>query len=192
MNNKYMKHGFQKIALLALMLSAMAPIALKAEKSGSCESRNVGVQEVIEHGAEMLNEELVLDGFIIAACKHGGRKGFIRDIGGEYEGTLRVACVDDCKSFTQDLAGQTLRIKGKVRESRMYAKDIDAWEAQMEAEEHEHAEEGESCHNCPDKADEAKLRARIEEFRKTLKDSGKDYISTIWFDATEWEVVNAQ
>lgn len=148
-----------------------------------------------------VGQAIELHGVMTGVCKHGGKKAFFKNLNPEGSPTLRVQVVEG-SPFDRVYVGNDLLVKGVVRELRIDEAYLADWEARTleslkqheeeEGAEHDDHEEG-GCGNCSggscdDHADNGTLK-RIAQLRNQLANSERGYLSSIWIDGTDWEVI---
>lgn len=170
--------------LFALVLVLAAPLAGRAAES----TAPLGVRTLLTTGETHVGQQIVFEGFVTGVCHSGGKKAFFHDLDPDAAGSLRVERTGAMRAFDQDLKGKTLRVSGTVRELRIDAAYLDAWEARVKAT--EAAKQGEACENDCDASLTAQAAfKRIAGLRAKLAQTPRGYLSSLWVDGQNWEVV---
>jgi hypothetical protein len=181
------------VSACGLVVAASQSIAQEATATSSTGIPSFRVAEIFTPGDKPFDQVVEVEGFPVSVCKRDGKKAWIRDINPEAKGTLRVECLGDMKPFDQTNVGQTVIVRGILREKRLDASYFDEWEASLAA--NENAEEPEDVKggcsgDCGAKASADKTRARITSLRAQLEKSPVGYLSSRWIDGIEWRAVD--
>jgi hypothetical protein len=149
------------------------------------------VQEILASGETHIGEEIQFNGLLIGVCKHGGKKGFFKSEDGDSP-TLRVEIVEG-RPFDRMDVGHIVSITGSLDELRIDENYLSQWEAEIIESHHEHESSKSYCEGaCATGGEETPELKRVETMRKQLEESGKDHLSVIWVNATDWEVTNEE
>lgn len=136
-----------------------------------------------------INEAVELRAMQIGVCSHGGKKAFFKSEDGQ-SATFRVEVVHGGKSFERAHNGDTVIVRGVLRELRIDDAYLNQWEAEATAATHEHESTSGFCEGaCATGKEETPTLKRIAQLRRQLAESGEAYLSSIWVDATDWEVI---
>lgn len=182
-----MKSSSRLLSLLALGVLLIATSVTRAD-----EPAPLGVRALLTDGEAHIGRQIVFEGFVTGVCHSGGRKAFFHDLDPKAAGTLRVERTGGMRAFDQDLGGKTLRVTGTVRELRIDAAYLDAWEARVKATAAEH-EKKEACQNdCDASLSTQAALKRIAALRTKLTATPRGYLSSLWIDGQNWEIVTAQ
>ena len=98
------------------------------------------VSDVLTQGDSLMSDTILVEGYCMHLCKHGGKKAFLN--GGEQGVFLRCNAVD-FEAFAPECLNNTLRVRGLVR-----AIDVPVEGQQVAQEEEHHHEGGEACGFC--------------------------------------------
>lgn len=171
------------------LLSAALGLLLGVSSLLAAETPVVGVRKILTEGSSFVGQPVVLEGFVTGVCHSGGKKAFLHDLDPDAKGNLRVERTGDMKVFDQDLKGQTLQVAGVVRELRIDAAYLDAWEARVKAA-HAAKDEKKECdgHDCDSSLSNDAAIKRINALRAQVAKAPKGYLSSIWVDGTTWKV----
>jgi len=161
---------------------------------------DVQVSDLFGDPDPYIDQEVSLIGVMTGVCKHGGKKAFFKNLDPEGSPTIRVQVVQG-SPFDRVYVGNDLKVSGTVRELRIDEAYLAEWEARTlealkqnagEAEHDDEHEEGGcggcSGASCSDHADNATLK-RIAQLREKLSTEERGYLSSIWIDGTDWEVL---
>jgi len=120
-----------------LLMMAVALVAFTAcQKQAQVKETVYSVGDVLTTGDSLAGDTILVEGYCMHLCKHGGRKAFLN--GGEQGVFLRCNAVG-FEAFAPECINNTLRVRGVVK-----AVDVPVEGAQPVAEEHHHEGE-ESC-----------------------------------------------
>jgi len=119
-----------------LLMMAVALVAFTAcQKQAQVQETVYSVGDVLTTGDSLAGDTILVEGYCMHLCKHGGRKAFLN--GGEQGVFLRCNAVG-FEAFAPECINNTLRVRGVVQ-----AIDVPV-EGQPAAEEHHHEGE-ETC-----------------------------------------------
>lgn len=119
-----------------LFMMAVALVAFTAcQKQAQVTETVYTVSDVLAQGDSLAGDTVLVEGYCMHLCKHGGRKAFLN--GGEQGVFLRCNAVD-FEAFAPECLNNNLRVRGVVQ-----AIDVPV-EGQTVADEHHHEGE-ESC-----------------------------------------------
>jgi hypothetical protein len=119
-----------------LFMMAVALVAFTAcQKQAQVTETVYTVGDVLAQGDSLAGDTVLVEGYCMHLCKHGGRKAFLN--GGEQGVFLRCNAVD-FEAFAPECLNNNLRVRGVVQ-----AIDVPV-EGQTVAEEHHHEGE-ETC-----------------------------------------------
>ena len=120
-----------------LLMMAVALVAFTAcQKQAQVQETVYSVSDVLTTGDSLAGDTILVEGYCMHLCKHGGRKAFLN--GGEQGVFLRCNAVG-FEAFAPECINNTLRVRGVVQ-----AIDVPVEGAQPAAEEHHHEGE-ETC-----------------------------------------------
>ncbi|MCS7091516.1 MAG: hypothetical protein RMN51_05645 [Verrucomicrobiota bacterium] len=175
---------------------ACIPTALLCAQQDKPLPPRYGVTALIQETDKPFGREIILEGFLTAVCKRGGKKAWLHDTNPDAAGTVRVERTGNMPAFSQDLIGKTIRVRGTLREQRLDAAFFDAWEARLKAKLQArgtavHPKEEACTETCRENAPaESQLKA-IAAYRKKLAQSPTGYLTAFWVDGIQWELVEA-
>ncbi|MCD4735556.1 MAG: hypothetical protein K8R53_05900 [Bacteroidales bacterium] len=154
----------------------------------------------LDKAPEMVDKQITISGLVVHTCKHGGKRMFITDEGTEER--VKIVTGGNIDNFDTELEGSVVVIEGILKEERIDNAYLDEWEKEIEGdmeeqhkihegdehtgeegEEHtgEEGEETEEDHHGTDPE-------KIQNLRKELADSGKDYLSFYSVECIKYSV----
>ena len=144
--------------------------------------------ELLEEGEKYVDETVTVEGTAIHVCQHGGKRMFLNS--GDSDERLKEVANEDLGSFKTEDEGNTFLVKGTVEEKRIDKEYLDNWEKEIKeglGDEHtihdgDHGE-GET-HDDHDINEEL---AKVEDMRKQIEESDKDYISIFSLKANSYK-----
>lgn len=164
--------------LIVALLSGCGQTSSNKQKNAEPADNGITVVQLFEVAGQNIGKDVVIKGAVTHVCQHSGQRCFIADDSGEQ--TIRVEAKGDIGSFSKELVGADIQVKGVLRESRIEETSIDEKEQKALTMKEE---EGESDH-C------ASELASVEKMRQWMKDNGKDYYAVYYIDGLEYEVLN--
>ena len=117
-----------------LLIMAVALVAFTAcQKQAQVQETVYSVSDVLTTGDSLAGDTILVEGYCMHLCKHGGRKAFLN--GGEQGVFLRCNAMG-FEAFAPECLNNTLRVRGVVQ-----AIDMPVEGTQPAAEEHHEGEE---------------------------------------------------
>lgn len=142
-------------------------------------TENQTVLQLLSHADELIGDEVAVSGMVSHVCSHAGRRCFIVDL--DSDKSIRIEASDQIGSFSKELTGNEIVVKGILRENRLSATEIDEWESEVIAENPEDVEsDGEHC---------SAEMSNIRSMRAWMKEHGKDYYAIYYIDGQSYELV---
>jgi hypothetical protein len=152
------------------------------------------IAALAEQADALLGQEVAIQALLVGVCKHGGKKGFLRDPKVADSSTLQVRC-KEAKPFDRSMVGDEVIVLGLLRETRIDHEYLAKWEAHAKEEqhkEHQHDETG-GCADCQGKAPAASgdpsVFERIAEMRSKVEQSDRGYLPVYWIEASSWKAI---
>jgi hypothetical protein len=149
-----------------------------------------------ESNAESLTgHKVLLRGTVDHVCKHGGQKMFLVKLDSDVR--VKITTGENMAAFNTELEGETVKLTGIVDEQRIDEAYLRDWEQEILAGpvEGENSEHGEKVHmgehNGEPVVEENPELKQINEYRKMIEDSGKEYISFFSVTCLDYEVEDA-
>ncbi len=137
---------------------------------------------------EYVGKKIRLTGIVDHVCEHDGKKMFLV----EENSDARVKIVPDenLAAFKQDLVGETVEVTGIVKEFRLDEDYLMEMEENIKADSKEEpaVHMGEHKGKKEEQSTEDKMK-QLENLRKKLKDSGKEYLSYFSVEAVSYKVL---
>jgi hypothetical protein len=185
-HNSILKH-ISTVAILALTVTLNA-----GAQSVPVTPPAYGVASLIQATNQLWDKTVVVEGFVTAVCPRSGKKAWLHDTNPEAAGNLRVEREGKSAVFEKEVVGKTIRVTGILRELRIDAAYLDSWESRVKGSN----TTVEKKDNCTDKCEENQTVAtalkRINALRAQVAKSDKGYLSTIWVDGEQWQVVEGK
>lgn len=184
------------------------------EQEINTELVSLTITDFDEQAANFVGKEVQISGLVNHTCKHGGKRMFIIDE--ETEQTVKIEAGENITSFDAELEGSDVMVTGIVNELIIDEAYLLEWEEEIkeemsklpeEGEETEHAEgeeetehaegEGEGEHEhasggLGEKADMGEHISgfeKIDDYRKQIKESGKDHLSFYSIECISFEII---
>ena len=193
------------VAFLALLFVVTA-CQNKIESNQNQEVAEVSVEEVVDldlanfeaQAETLIGRQVVLNGMIDHVCKHGGQKMFM--VNENADARVKITTGENMAAFNTELEGETVKVIGIIDEQRIDEDYLREWEEEILAEkiEGEHSEHGEKVHMgehaAGDEAEEEPENPemkQINDYRKMIQESGKEYISFFSVTCVDYEVVRS-
>ena len=148
-----------------------------------------------EKAGDYIGKTIIIRGLVDHVCEHGGKKMFL--VEEESDARVKVVPNEEMAAFKQDMVGETVEVVGVVKEFRvdedyLTEREMKIKENKDEEKEKMHLGEGEHEHKEGDKDEDHSVEKQlksIENLRKKLKDSGKDYLSFYSVEAIEYKII---
>jgi hypothetical protein len=147
----------------------------KQAEAFSAELQPLTVTEVLAAAEDYANKEVIFKGLVNHVCSHSGKRCFMID----GQSSIRVEAMGNISSFTKEVSGNQIMVKGVLREKQLDEQYINDWEAKVQKR-HNHAEHSEGCQSD---------FAEIEMMRDWMKQNNKNYYSIWYVDGTDYELV---
>lgn len=120
-----------------LLIMAVALVALTACQKAEVAETVYSVSDVFAQGDSLVGDTILVEGYCMHLCKHGGKKAFLN---GGVQGEFLRANAVDFESFAGECVNNNLRVRGVLRA-------IEIPVEQPAVEEHHHEGE-EACGVC--------------------------------------------
>lgn len=167
----------QKYLLLMILIPAI--FCACQQKKQPAEAEPVTVTQLLTIVDQQIDQELTIIGAVNHVCSHSGRRCFLIDSIGD--NTIRVEVGGTIESFSKELVGNTIKVKGIVREDRLTLAEIEEMELEVLEKHPEDAEAtGETC---------SAEMSNILKMREWMKEHGKDYYAIYYVDGLSYELV---
>lgn len=178
-------------SLFIIALLAIVAVACGKKEAAPVEVAALSVDSVMASAPELLGDTIEVEGFCSHLCKHGGTKAFL--VGADSTLVLRCqATAEMGGAFAPDCVGQTLTVKGIVRENRIGEAEVAAMEARQAA-----ADSAQQAHEACETEKKAQGQDSIDTFEARMADyrakiaarqeaEGKDYLSFYYIEALSY------
>ncbi|MFI3327859.1 MAG: hypothetical protein SNH79_01000 [Rikenellaceae bacterium] len=137
------------------------------------------IDGLLEDAEKLTDKEVTVKGTITHTCKHSGRRCFI--VGADQKTSFRVEAKGNIGGFNRELTGSQIAVTGLLRENRLTAEYLNAWEDKVKEKAGKEDGSAESC--------DAETR-NITAMRDWMKKNKKDYYSVFFLDGTSFEVLD--
>jgi hypothetical protein len=167
------------------------------EKAIANEPVNITVTDFLSKADEYVDQEVKIKGTVSHTCKNGGKKMFIFD---DNEDTrVKIDAGEGIASFDASLEGSDVVVSGILKELIIDETYLIEWEQEVNAEmnnpelesdtaavaEHEDGGLGEAA----DQGAHVSAIESIADYRKQIKESGKDHLSFYSIECNSYEVL---
>jgi hypothetical protein len=160
--------------IFAIILSVLIFIACSENKQ-QAELASITVTDITAKTSEYVGKTVSLTGTVVHVCKHGGKRLFM--VGEDSKQRFKVTAGTGVGSFDVKLEGSDIVVTGLVEEQRVDEAYLNSWEEEITPETkpevgHEGHDKGEEEEDHEDEQ-----KKKIENMRKKLAESGKEYLS---------------
>ena len=144
----------------------------------------------------LIGKQVILNGMIDHVCKHGGQKMFM--VNENADARIKITTGENMAAFNTELIGETLMVVGVIDEHRIDEEYLREWEEELSTVDvdAEHSEKGEVVHmgehggeGNAEETEESPEMKQINDYRKQIAESGKEYISFFSVTCIDYEVV---
>ncbi len=159
----------------------------KKEADNNNEVVAVTVDEVLADMQSYVEKEITIIGTVNHVCAHGGKRMFI--IGTDPDAAIKITPSDEIGVFETELVGSHILVSGTVKELRIdeaYVANLEKEIAEDSDSEAIHDHSGGEHDETEEVEDEKK--AQIDAMKVKIAESGKDYYSQFWIEASKFEV----
>lgn len=141
--------------------------------------------QLMEIAEKYVDKEVTVEGINLHVCEHGGKRMFIRTDGNEAR--LKVVPGKNVSDFRQEDEGKVFVVTGTLKERRVDHGYLDNWEKELKEDlpEEHHIHDGLHCdtETHHDAELDSEL-AKVENMRRKIQESDKDYLSFFSLEAT--------
>ncbi len=171
----------KKVLLMAVLaLSVACQNKTKNDNSErKTEAKIIVVDQLLANAETMVDKEITVQGHVTHTCKHSGKRCFI--VGDDAKLSIRVEAGGDIQGFNRELVGNTIAVKGILKERRLSEEYIAQWEEKVKLKE---AKEDGTAETCS-----AEMN-NISNMRKWMEENNKDYYSIYFVNGLSYEVVD--
>ncbi|MGF7138425.1 hypothetical protein [Roseimarinus sediminis] len=165
--------------ILSLFIALVLLSACNQNKSQNTSAeQSLDVAGLLASVDQQIDQSISLSGTVNHVCSHSGRRCFLIDSTGEY--SIRVEAGGAIESFSKELMGTTIVVKGILKENRLSAAEIDEMEVEVLEKHPEDAEsDGETC---------SAEMSNINKMRAWMKEHGKDYYAIYYVEGSAYEL----
>ena len=154
--------------------------AEEAQAEVKSEAAVVTPEKVMEEGATLVGQEVMVKGTVNHVCHHGGKKC---RLAGTTEGAwIQVMARGEIKEFAQDLVGTEIIVKGTVKE-RKITKEMVEGQEKAAKEAMAKAETNEAKQHC------SSSMGNVEKMKQWMADNNKDHYSVFFVEGVSFEKV---
>ena len=139
-------------------------------------------EQVSADGAKLVDQEIEIKGTVTHVCKHAGRKCSI--VGENDDVFVQVMAGKKIGSFSADLIGSSIIVKGIVKERRITKETI----AEQEAAVKEAAAKAEKANNAEGKKHCSHSMHNVNTMKQWMTDHAKDYYPIYFVEGISFKV----
>lgn len=144
------------------------------------EAAVVTPEKVMEEGATLIDQEVLIKGTVNHVCHHGGKKC---RLAGTTEGAwVQVMARGEISAFEQELVGSDIIVKGTVKERRITKEMVEEQEKAVQ-EAMNNAENKEAKAHC------SSSMGNVAKMKQWMADNNKDYYSVYFVEGVSFEKV---
>ena len=171
------------LLVAAVILMAACQSKIKQEsanpKTESIQPNVVVVDQLLAKAETLVDKPVVVQGHVTHTCKHSGKRCFI--VGDDANLSIRVEAGGQIQGFNRELVGNSIAVKGILKERRLTAEYIDQWEEKVQNQE---AQEDGSAETC------AAEMNNINNMRQWMEDNEKNYYSIYYINGENYDIVD--
>lgn len=177
------------LVVAALMFSCGTQDKKNDKASTEKESAILTVDKIMADIENFVDKDLVVKGLVSHVCEHGGKRMFI--LGDDPDVALRITPDNNIGVFEKELEGNTVLIKGVLKELIIDQDYIDQLEKEIaegidnEAL-HDHSD-GDHDEDEEAEVDSSKIK-QIEMMKAEIAEAEKGYTVQYWIEASKVEV----
>jgi hypothetical protein len=176
------------LLLIALVLFSCGTKKQKENQEGTNKSTAVSVDKILSNTNAFVDKEVVVEGLVNHVCSHSGKRMFV--LGNNPDEALRITPNDKIGIFDKDLEGNTVEIKGVLKELIIN----DEYVAQLEKEISEgmdnealHDHSGGDHEEEESAVDSSKIK-QVEQMKADIAESEKGFVAQYWIEASKVEI----
>lgn len=185
----------KRIIPLFLVVVLFVACAKKEEKVEAkpvkAEIVKLTVDDFYGKAPELANKEVEISGTIVHVCNHGGKRAHI--IGTDPEVKVKLECTDEVAKFEREAEGSEVLATGTVDALVIDETYLNNWESEIKkaGESNKNLHDGHSKDHEGMTEQEENL-AKIDAYRKKLKESGKDKLEYYSVKLKSFEIKKAE
>jgi hypothetical protein len=159
----------------------------------------ITVNEFLAKADDYVGKEIKIQGTVSHTCKHGGKRMFIFD--DNEDNRVKIEASESVASFDASLEGSDVLVSGLLKELVIDEAYLTEWEQEVNAEMDEPEmesdttavaqHEGGGLGEAADQGTHVSALESIAEYRKQIKESGKDHLSFYSVECLAYEVLAA-
>ncbi len=179
------------LSIIALVLFSCGTKQQKEnQETTTDELTAISVDKVLSNTKDYVEKELVVEGLVNHVCSHSGKRMFI--LGTNPDETLRITPNEKIGVFEKGLEGNTVRIKGVLKEliiDEDYVAQLEKEVAEGMDNEALHDHSGGDHDEEEESADDSSKIKQIEQMKADIAQSENGFDAQYWLEASEVEVV---
>ena len=140
-------------------------------------------EKVCADGAKMVGQEIEIKGTVTHVCRHAGKKCSL--VGENQDLFVQVMAGKKIGSFSADLVGSEIMVKGIVKENRITKETIAQQEEAVKAA----AEKAEKADNKEVKKHCSHSMHNVNKMKQWMADNAKEYYPIYFIEGISFEVV---
>jgi len=179
------------LSIIALVLFSCGTKQQKENQETTTDELTViSVDKVLSNTKDYVEKELVVEGLVNHVCSHSGKRMFI--LGTNPDETLRITPNEKIGVFEKGLEGNTVRIKGVLKEliiDEDYVAQLEKEVAEGMDNEALHDHSGGDHDEEEESADDSSKIKQIEQMKADIAQSENGFDAQYWLEASEVEVV---
>ena len=160
--------------------------ASKQEKEQS--TTTLKAHELLEEGEKYVGETVTVEGTAVHVCQHGGKRMFLNS--GNSDERLKAVANEELGNFKTEDEGNTFLVTGTVEEQRIDNEYLDNWEQEIKDDLGDDHTIHDGDHGEGDSHDDHTKNedlAKVENMRKEIEESEKDYLSIFSLKAESYK-----
>ena len=174
------------LSVVAVVFLLVACNKQSDESKDKMEMTTVTVLNFQQEAPKLVGKHVHIEGTVLHTCKHGGKRMFLIDKNDSVR--VEITAGPEITKFDESLIGTTVLVMGSVKEERIDEKYLTEWENELKADakKDENSKEihtGAKGHE--DQTADDKME-QINDYRKTMKETGKDHLSFYSIEATSF------
>ena len=186
-----------KLMMAALFVAAcftMMSCGGGKKQAQNAEEVAMGIDEVMEKAADLVEQTVVIEGVCTHTCSHGAKKMFL--VGSDDSKTLRIEA-GELGAFDTKVVNNVVTVKGIIKEERIDEAYLQDWEARLKAQTEEKHGNGDGEGGCDTEKNARGETAnttegRIADFRAKIaaekEATGKEYLAFYHVVANSYEI----
>jgi len=152
--------------------------------------KKIKLADFNQKAGDFVGKTIKLQGIVDHVCEHDGKKMFLVDENSDAR--IKIVPNEKLAAFKQDLVGETVEVTGVVKEFRLDEDYLIEMEEKLKADSNEESEVHMGDGEHKGKKEERNIDEQLEQInnlRKKLNDSGKEYLSYFSVEASSVKVL---